>query len=230
MRLRSGDLNYGKAPNHRGSGISSPFLPRHRTYRRGRGCVTGVHPRGVSPEDSLLIANRIGPFDRALNTASPLRSRNTIRRVAQDASLVKTHRRKVTRHRINVSRKLEPLRVRLNGNLPDSSPARTQNMPVIKLLARRMDYPYLKLPSGLIRGVDITGDIPPKNALTRRYSQPSTNARRIKQGLRARNSRILRSISKTQDAAMTHKCLGTFADRVPQEMAIGADDSDSLRP
>lgn len=150
-------------------------------------------------------------FDMVLNTVLPVRSRIVIRRVSRNAGFVKTHRLKVIRHLLKVNAILEPHRVTLDNSLPEESPARSLNIPLITLMAQIMERPDRRPPEALVRGVEIVGGIPSPNALTTRKVAPSTDGRVAKQGLRPRNKIIIRSISKTQDELQTNKCWETSA-------------------
>ena len=160
---------------------------------------------GGDPTTALEIATHIDPFGRALNTALPIRSRNTIRWVSRIASLSKTHRRKIIRHLTKISLELEPQLARRNACLPEHSPARLLNIPLIALLARSLEYPGLKLPVGRVKGMNIAGYIPAPNALAERGVFPSTDGRCVKRGLLARNRKILRALAKSKDMFLREK-------------------------
>ena len=133
-----------------------------------------------------------------LNSALPVRSRNTIRRVSNNASLFKTHRHKAVRHLLKVSLKPEPIRDRLNNSLPVDSPARSLNIPIISLLISSPVYPDHRLPTDLVYGMDIVGSIPASNARARRDVMPSTNLYCIERGLKIWNRSIIRDLAKAK--------------------------------
>ena len=153
-----------------------------------------------------MIETHIGPFGAVPNAEIPVRSRVAIRRVANNAIIVETHRRKVARHLVKVSLEIEPLRARINTSLSANAPARAQNIPLIALLARSLDYPDRSLPADLVCGMDIVGSIPAVNAITRRESQPSANIRALRQGLKFRNRISLRSLAKPKGRLLRNKC------------------------
>ena len=160
---------------------------------------------GVIPSESLQIATRIDPFDRVLNAAVPVRSRNAVRRASRNASLVKTRRRKVVRHLLKLSRTPEPMRVRINKMLPVNHPERSLHIPLIQLLAHSLDYPDLRLPSDLVKGMNILGQIPPANTLNKRRAKAATTVHRIKQGLKTRNQTMLRALTKSTNKILIQK-------------------------
>ena len=109
--------------------------------------TAGVHSaRGMSIRGPPN-RSQIGPFDRVLNPASPIRSRNTIRRTAINTCTVKTHRQRTIRHPKWVSLKLQPMRARLAASLPVRTPTRKLNIPLIMFPIQHLDYPDKKLQS-----------------------------------------------------------------------------------
>ena len=162
--------------------------------QRSGGALPGFIPKGVCPSTSLQIASHIDPFDRVLRASLHVRSRNTLRRVSQKAGIVKTHIRKVLRHLLKHSAKLEPSRVMPNARLPVNSPARSLGIPPMSFLARSLDSPDHRLPSDLVHGMDIIGSIPASNALTSREVKHPTDANCIKQGLVRMNLATFRNV------------------------------------
>ena len=73
--------------------------------------------------------------------------------------------------------KLESMRGMLNERLPEHSPARLLNIPLIMPMVRAVEYPDLKFTVGLVKGVDIAGDIPESDALKKMELLPPANAR-----------------------------------------------------
>ena len=131
---------------------------------------------------SLQIATHIDPFDSVLNSVLPVRSRNTIRRVAKRTILVKTHRSLVIRQRIKVGLALGPMRVKLNMRLPENRQARSLHIPLIAMLVRSLNFPDRKLTAYLVKGMDIVGTTEPTNTPEKREVKSSTNARGVKKG------------------------------------------------
>ena len=98
--------------------VHSILSARAAVTQRPVGDVPGFTPRGARQRPALMIATHIDPFDRAISAALPVRSRDTIRRAANNANLIKTPRQKVARHLLKFSLELETLRAMLNTSLP----------------------------------------------------------------------------------------------------------------
>ena len=160
----------------------------------------------VSPAAALQIAAQLGPFERALNAALPVRSRSTIRRKTINACTVKTQRLKSIRHLKWVSLALRPLRERVAASLPVRTPARKLNIPLIMFLIHHLDYPDKQSPIDWAKGMDIVDNIPPSRALTQRDMTPATNMECLKTNLVARNRTILRNPKRPTDSTLQHKC------------------------
>ena len=173
------------------------------TSQRTGSALRGFIPRGVSPQAALQIASRIGPFDRVMYTAATLRSRETIRRTTSNTYTVKTQRRRITRRLKRVSLTLITLRGRLAAILPVRTPARTINIPLVMFLAQHLDYPEKKLPRDMIKGLEISRNILPPKALTKREMLPTIN---MKTNLVARNRNIFRHSQRANNPTLQAKC------------------------
>ena len=155
---------------------------------------------------ALQIASQIDPFDRVLNAAVSIRSRNTIRRTTLNTCTVKTQRRRTIRHLKWASLKLRPMRERLSASLPVRTPARKLNIPLIAFLTHHLEYPDKQLPIDSAKGMDITGNAPPSRALTKRDMTPTANMARLKTDLAERNRTILRHLKRPNDSTLQRMC------------------------
>ena len=186
--------------------IQSALAATAATSQKSGTALTGFTPRGLSPEVALQLASRIGPFGRALNTAVPIRSRETIRRPIINTCTVKTQRRRTIRHLKRVSLTLQPPRERLAAILPVRTPARKINIPLVMFLVRRLNYPDTRLPSDLVKGMEIPVNIQPSKSLTKREMIPSSNISRLKTNLVARNENIFRHLQRSNNPTLQTKC------------------------
>ena len=186
--------------------IESALAATAATAQRSGTSLPGFIPRGVSPQVALQIASRIDPFDRVLNAVADSRSRETIRRAIINTCTVKTQRHRMIRHLQRVSLALEPSRESLAASLPVNTQARKINIPLVMFLARHLDYPDKKLPYDLIKGMGISGNIQLSESLTKHRMLPTSNMKRLKTNLVARNRNIFRHLQSSTDATLQNKC------------------------
>ena len=151
-------------------------------------------PRGLTPGQALAVSRNIDPFRRALDLASSPKDKRNFQRIDDVPKVAKSNRHRVIRELAALEAKLKPLRAKLQGKLNPLAPARSLHIPIIKFLVRKPGYPDKTLASDLTMGVEITGTIEPSHALSPRKSPATKQFAPLRDGLRARNTRILRPL------------------------------------
>ena len=121
-----------------------------------------------SPEAHIDKATKMDPFDIALEEAIPQQFKYIAYKCTWQPGEVLQQRERAVAELKDVSRKLKPLGGKWKEKLPEGSPARQLNLPLIQLLCKTFEYPDVNLPRDLAWGMPIVGTIPEARALQAR--------------------------------------------------------------
>ena len=174
--------------------------------QRAGSALPSFLPRWLSTDQSLEVAQLIGPFRRTLELAFSVGNRNTVEKIASSPKDAKASRRKAIRQLTALAGVLQPARQRLAATLPMKSPARNLHIPLIAFLVNKLGYDDKLLPVDLVKGMNITGEIPTSRVLAKRITPALKRLKTLRAGLRTRNKGIINSISKVKDPILRGKC------------------------
>ena len=141
-------------------------------------------PRGLPANQALRVARAIDSFQRTLEIAFSGAKRTALQKVASVPLGVKSSRRKVIRHLSRLALSLQPAQQRLAATLPAKSPARDLHIPLIAFLVKKLGYEDTALPSDLVNGVNITGEIPASRVLAKRITPAQRRIATLRNGLK----------------------------------------------
>ena len=162
-------------------------------------------PRGLPANQALRVARAVGPFQRTMEIAFSGVKRTTLQKVASDPVEVKSSRRMVIRHLSRLSLSLQPAQQRLAAPLPAKSPARKLHIPLIAFLVKKLGYEDTALPTDLVNGMNITGEIPASLVLAKRITPAQRRIATLRNWMKTRNMGILTIVSKTKDPILKAK-------------------------
>ena len=102
----------------------------------GKALPMFVSQWAATAEEHVLLASRVGPFGDALDKAYPPRFKHVAHRCASDAGEVVKQRERALVVFREVSDALDRSRAPRARGLPEGSPARELNLPLIHLLVK----------------------------------------------------------------------------------------------
>lgn len=150
--------------------------------------ISGEAP---SPEAHLERARRVGPFDIALGRAIPTQFKMIAYKCTWQPGEVIKQRERALLALQDVSAQLGESRGRWTAALPEGSPARVLNLPLIHILRKTFEYPDVTSSRDLAKGMPIVGPTPETKVLKARERKAVTTFDQWKEGLYGRNKEIV---------------------------------------
>ena len=114
-----------------------------------------------SPEDHVRAASHINPYAELINTSLSQPIKSTLWACATKPHEIKIRRAAASSYFEKLAFYLEPIRKRWTAQLPELSPARSINFPLIFSLTARFGYEDTEFVRDLSKGMPIAGPIPP---------------------------------------------------------------------
>lgn len=129
------------------------------------GPPTLVQGAPTTPVEHVRLALALDPFDKAIANALPDRTKFTIRKFTAKPSDVIRQMALAVEELEKAPQPLDRFKGPMYECLPEGSPARTTNLPLIRLISRTTGYADIQLARDLAAGIPIAGAIPKSNAL-----------------------------------------------------------------
>ena len=159
-----------------------------------------------TPEMHMEAAKRIDPFKIALENALPQQFKHSAYMCTWEQKYVIQQRLWVVSQLKDVSKGLEKNREKWKGALPEGSPARQLNLPLIHILCKTLDYPDVHFTRDLALGMPIVGSIPSTQVLQPRERKATMEFDQWKEGMYERNKKVLERAKKYQEDELVSQC------------------------
>ena len=167
-----------------------------------------------SPEDHVRAASHINPYAELINTALTQQVKSTLLACATLPDEIKTRRNLALSSFEKLSNDLEPIRSRWAMKLPELSPARTINFPLIFSLTTKFGYDDTEFVRDLSMGMPIAGPIAPTPGLTTRKRAAQLSYVEWQRGIPQRNIDVINRVSKAQGSELSNACWNKTLDEV----------------
>ena len=135
-----------------------------------------------------MCAQMANPMKTLLDAAFQPHTWEHIRKCAHEPDMVLIHRLKGRAMLHQLATDLEPQRLKWKASLPEDSPVKNLNFPLIYYLADKLDFPDKVLVRELACGMPIAGTIPAVPTLTTRKRSAQCSMEDFKAGIPARNA------------------------------------------
>ena len=199
--------------------LPADFKPsRKRTLE----CVTkqaaaGNQPSGAAlpsllpgepsnPTEHLNAALKTDPFSILLEQALSADEKRTISNCATAPDQVISRRFAAKAFLADAARKLEPQRTSWASQLPENSPARNLNFPLMFWVANTLEFEDKDLVGDLFNGMPIAGPIKPVPTLTERPTIASVTLEQWRDEIPERNKINTERVKKSQGSAAANAC------------------------
>ena len=150
--------NFAPSRGRRVSSLAATGVAgRQPTGRALPSLIVGA-PDSVSAH--VCAARAVSPVASLINLALPMRVRSLLSSHLSDAKGTVARRNNAVEVFRDISDKMAPYRVVWAAKLPEGSPAREINLPLLHLLVKRFDYPDSQIINDLRTGMPIAGVIP----------------------------------------------------------------------
>ena len=142
-----------------------------------------------SAEDHVRAASHINPYAELINTSLTQPIKSALLACATRPNETKIRRAEASTYFERLAFDLDPIRKRWTAQLPEKSPARLINFPLIYLLPNALDYPDKQFTHDLSQGMPIAGPIAATPWLTARKKCAEMSYQEWKQGIPERNKK-----------------------------------------
>ena len=167
-----------------------------------------------SAEDHVRAASHISPYAELINTALTRRIKSTLSACATRPGEIKTRRGLALSSSERLANDLEPIRARWTAQLPEQSPARSINPPLIFAITTKFGYEDTEFAHDLSMGMPIAGPIPPTPGLTTRKRAAQISYVEWRRGIPERNIEVINRVSKAQGTDLPNACWGKTVEEV----------------
>ena len=161
-----------------------------------------------TPVEHVRAALGTDPFAQAIENALPDKTKFIIHKRATRPSEVIRQRALAVEELERLSGSLGRFKEPWYTCLPEGSPARRINLPLIHMISSTLGYADVHLARDLAAGMPIVGTIPKTNALKDRARGGVTTLGKWKEGIPGRNKVIVERAGKYQEHELAGACWG----------------------
>ena len=172
----------------------------------GRALPAFVPATVTSSDEHIALAAVSDPFFDSARLGLPVSFTAAAAACLRQPAVVVAKRARALKELQRIDATLLPFREQWTASLPEYSPIRNLNFPLMHMLCTTLEYPDKSFVSDLWKGMPIAGDIPPSDVLTPRVRNASLTEEEWRVTIPARNRATVDRLKRSKDSDLPRAC------------------------